>query len=89
MNHSKAPQDVVSLLITPGKKEPSHRTPTGPPKPEKRVYSSFSSRITAENQQCLEQLAYWSRETKVDILNDALAVYFASQPESQKSIPAK
>ena len=86
----KATQDAVSMLRKPGTKaQPSHQAPIGLPKPVKRVYSPFSSRITAENQLCLEQLAYWSREAKVDILNDALEAYFASRPDSHEAIPAK
>ena len=78
------------MLRKPGTKaQPSRHTPIGPPRPEKRAYSPFSSRITAENQLCLEQLAYWSREAKVDILNDALEAYFVSRSDSQKAIPAK
>ncbi len=86
----KATQDAVSMLRKPGTKaQPSHQAPVGPPRPGKRVYSPFSSRITAENQLCMEQLAYWSREAKVDILNDALEAYFASRPDSEQAIPAK
>lgn len=86
----KATQDAVSMLRKPGTKaQPSHQAPIGSPKPEKKAYSPFSSRITTENQLCLDQLAYWSREAKVDILNDALEIYFASRPDSQQAIPAK
>lgn len=86
----KATQDAVAMLRKPGTKaQPSYQAPVGPPKPGKRAYSPFSSRITAKNQLCLEQLAYWSREAKVDILNDALESYFTSRPDSQRDIPAK
>ena len=86
----KATQDAVSMLRKPGTKaQPLHQTQISSPKPEKRVYSPFSSRITAQNQLCMEQLAYWSREAKVDILNDALEAYFASRPDSHEAIPAK
>ena len=78
------------MLRKPGTKaQPSHQGPIGPPRPGKRVYSPFSSRMTVENQLRLEQLAYWSREAKVDILNDALEIYFASRPDSHTAIPAK
>ena len=78
------------MLRKPGTKaQPLHQTHISSPKPEKRVYSPFSSRITAQNQLCMEQLAYWSREAKVDILNDALEAYFASRPDSHEAIPAK
>ena len=91
MNTSpKATQDAVSMLRKPGTKaQPSRHVPNGQPRPEKRVYAPFSSRITTENQLRLDQLAYWSREAKVDILNDALDAYFASRPASQDPIPAK
>lgn len=78
------------MLRKPGTKaQPLHQMQISSPKPEKRVYSPFSSRITAQNQLCMEQLAYWSREAKVDILNDALEAYFASRPDSHEAIPAK
>ena len=86
----KATQDAVSMLRKPGTKaQPSNQAPIGPPRPGKRVYSPFSSRITTENQLRLDQLAYWSREAKVDILNDALDAYFASRPASKDPTPAK
>lgn len=86
----KATQDAVSMLRKPGTKaQPSHQAPVGPPRPGKKVYSPFSSRITVENQLCMDQLAYWSREAKVDILNDALEAYFASHPDSKRDIPTK
>jgi len=89
-NPLKATQDAVSMLRKPGTKaQPSHQVPNGQPRPEKRVYSPFSSRITTENQLRLDQLAYWSREAKVDILNDALDAYFASRPVSKDPIPVK
>ena len=78
------------MLRKPGTKaQPSHQTSISPLRPEKRVYSPFSSRITADNHLRLEQLSYWSREAKVDILNDALEAYFASRPDSHNTIPAK
>lgn len=78
------------MLRKPGTKaQPSHQTPIGLPKPGKKVYAPFSSRITSENQLYLDQLAYWSREAKVDILNAALEAYFFAMPDSQVAIPAK
>ena len=86
----KATQDAVSMLRKPGTKaQPSHQASTVPPKTDKKVYVPFSSRITAENQLYIDQLAYWSREAKVDILNAALEAYFASQPDSQNPIPVR
>ena len=89
---SKAPQDAVSLLRKPGTKAQPAHNPTSQPiaqEQAKKSYVPFSSRITVENQQALDQLAYWSRAAKVDILNDALEAYFSSQPESKNPIPSK
>lgn len=78
------------MLRKPGTKaQPSRQMPIEPPRAGKSIYTPFSSRITTKNQLGLEQLAYWSREAKVDILNDALEAYFASQPDSQKAMPVK
>jgi len=99
----KAPQDAVSLLRRPGTKaqgpharpsQPSESTtaeaapaPAGSARLTKKTYVPFSSRLTPEHQQALEQLAYWSRTAKVDILEAALAAYFAAHPDSQTPLP--
>ena len=95
----KAPQDAVSLLRRPGTKAqgPSARssaaalTPEAPAEPAgrapKKAYVPFSSRLTPEHQLALDQLAYWSRTAKVDILEAALAAYFAAHPDSQTPLP--
>jgi hypothetical protein len=99
----KAPQDAVSLLRRPGTKaqgpsaRPSQLSEPAPaelaPAPAhagraaKKTYVPFSSRLTPEHQQALEQLAYWSRTAKVDILEAALAAYFAAHPDSQTPLP--
>jgi len=99
-NSFKAPQDAVSLLRRPGTKaqgpsarasqpaalateaeaEPAGRAP-------KKAYVPFSSRLTPEHQLALDQLSYWSRTAKVDILEAALAAYFATHPDSQTPLP--
>lgn len=95
----KAPQDAVALLRRPGTKAQGaasrpgqlagEAAPTAAPaaRAPKKMYLPFSSRLTPEHQQCLEQLAYWGRLAKVDILEAALAAYFATQPDSQRPLP--
>lgn len=86
----KATQDAVSMLRKPGTKaQSSHESIVAKSQIEKKVYVPFSSRITTENQLALDQLAYWSREAKVDILNAALEAYFAAKPDSNNPIPTK
>jgi|GEM_PF-2315950 len=102
-NSFKAPQDAVSLLRRPGTKAqgPSARPGYGGESaPEtaagaspaagrapKKEYVPFSSRLTPEHQAALERLSYWSRTAKVDILEAALAAYFAAHPDSQTPLP--
>jgi len=94
-NSFKAPQDAVSLLRRPGTKAqgPSARSLAADAAPEpasrapKKSYLPFSSRLTPEHHQALDQLAYWSRTAKVDILEAALAAYFAAHPDSQTPLP--
>ena len=89
----KAPQDAVSLLRRPGTKaqgpgarpQPAAETPEA--RPTKKTYVPFSSRLTPAHQQALDQLAYWSRTAKVDILEAALEAYFAAHPDSQTPLP--
>jgi len=91
----KAPQDAVSLLRRPGTKAqgPSARPLAAEAAPEpagrapKKAYLPFSSRLTPAHQQALDQLAYWSRTAKVDILEAALEAYFAAHPDSQTPLP--
>jgi len=86
----KATQDAVSMLRKPGTKaQSSHEAIAIRSQTEKKAYTPFSSRITADNQTALDQLAYWSREAKVDILNAALEAYFATRPDSNNPIPIK
>lgn len=88
----KATQDAVSMLRKPGTKAqptPTQELTAVKSTSEKKVYVPFSSRITAENQLALDQLAYWSREAKVDILNTALEAYFATKSDSNNPIPVK
>jgi len=102
-NSFKAPQDAVALLRRPGTKaqgpsarpshlsEPAAEAPASaaaaPARATKKAYVPFSSRLTPEHQQALEQLSYWSRTAKVDILEAALAAYFAAHPDSQTPLP--
>ncbi|RYE23566.1 MAG: hypothetical protein EOP45_06770 [Sphingobacteriaceae bacterium] len=86
----KATQDAVSMLRKPGTKaQPSHESPAARSQTEKKIYVPFSSRITSENQLALDQIAYWSREAKVDILNAALEAYFMTRADSNNPIPIK
>jgi hypothetical protein len=102
-NSFKAPQDAVALLRRPGTKaqgpsaRPSHLSEPAPAaapglaatpaRASKKTYVPFSSRLTPEHQQALEQLSYWSRTAKVDILEAALTAYFAAHPDSQTPLP--
>ena len=65
----------------------SGASPAAPGRAAKKEYVPFSSRLTPEHQAALERLSYWSRTAKVDILEAALAAYFAAHPDSQTPLP--
>lgn len=53
-------------------------------------YVRFASRLSPENHQALDRVAYWmpGRGAKYQtILNEALAAYFATHPDAQRPTP--